>query len=178
MTDGIDVTTFSCPSWGSDVLDRLMRHTRVQPAPPDSGLTRPCLVWTGAHIRRAGNISYGCRAWYVHRLAWTAFVGEIPADRPQLHHVCQVGDCWEPSHLLPVSQSEHARLSAAARTMCGRKLHPRPADGGPCRECKAAAYARYWERRGRWVRHGRPGMAGGGGGMRPGGGGSVEVMRL
>ena len=76
--------------------------------------TRPfgqCLFWTGAHSA-AG---YGLASWtqngktqnrVAHRLSYELHVAPIP-EGYELHHICGHRCCVKPTHLVPLSPSEH-----------------------------------------------------------------------
>jgi hypothetical protein len=126
------------------VLDRLW--ARVERTPT-------CWLWTGA-VGRAGygQIRLGPRGTpskLVHVLAWEAERGPVPQGW-HLHHECETPACVRPSHLRPITPTEHQRLHAAARTMC---RHGHPLDGLTstgkrfCRTCKRLSDRRYHARK-------------------------------
>ena len=78
----------------------------VPAARPDLG---PCWLWTGTKLPKGyGSFYYlaGRRA-YAHRFAYELLVGPIPADRPQIDHLCRVTSCVNPTHLEPVTNREN-----------------------------------------------------------------------
>jgi len=74
---------------------------------PETG----CLRWTAAKTPTGyGRQWDGERVQQVHRLAYEAWVGPIPAGM-EIDHVyergCRYRDCYEPSHLEPVTHEEN-----------------------------------------------------------------------
>ncbi len=76
---------------------------------------------------------------YVHRLAYEALVGPIPADL-QIDHLCRNRACYNPRHLEPVTGAENLRRSHNARrsTTCPQghnDFKVRPTGKRRCMEC-------------------------------------------
>lgn len=72
-----------------------------------------CLRWTGPHNHAGyGDISVKGKAFSVHRLSYQVWIGPIPTGL-DLDHVhawgCRHRDCFEPSHLEPVTKAENTR---------------------------------------------------------------------
>lgn len=102
-----------------------------------------CWEWTGAilkapvgkpHIGGYGRVRTcvdGRRGHvYAHRFVYLALVGEIPADRPQLDHLCcdpawctggptcPHRRCVNPEHLEPVTRAENQRRAVRLPERC------------------------------------------------------------
>lgn len=74
---------------------------------PDDGST--CWIWTGAiHANGYGAKRVHGRLYKVHRLAYEAVAGPIPAGL-DLDHLCHVRACCNPNHLEPVTRAENLR---------------------------------------------------------------------
>ena len=123
--------------------------------------TDGCWLWTGARDKlgygwirrtRGGNAP-------AYRVAWELEVGPIP-EGLVIDHLCRNPSCVNPAHLEPVTQRENMLRGAtvaarnAAKTRClrghplsGENLYRRPDGGRECRTCRAAAVARFHERR-------------------------------
>lgn len=69
-----------------------------------------CWLWQGS-VTEEG---YGRTSWgeYTHRFAYRIYVGPI-RQWHQVHHLCGVHDCCQPSHLLQVTKGEHQRIHQA-----------------------------------------------------------------
>lgn len=74
-----------------------------------------CWLWTGQLNKSGyGRLGPGRRERAAHRLAYRAFVGEIPAGRLVLHR-CDNPRCVNPSHLFLGSLSDNMRDMVAKR---------------------------------------------------------------
>lgn len=82
--------------------DRIGERISVQ---PDG-----CWLWTGG--TRHGYGATGNTT--VHRFVYETLVGPIP-DGHHLHHECRNRACCRPSHLTPLTPSEHAQLHVSER---------------------------------------------------------------
>ena len=68
-----------------------------------------CWLWQGYTSPRGyGQIKYEGKAWWVHRLAFAAMVGEIPAGLT-IHHECIISSCCNPDHLLLSTRSDNSK---------------------------------------------------------------------
>lgn len=119
-----------------------------------------CWEWIGPRLPRGSGAGYGRysdagKSWQAHRASYTALVGEIPADRPLLDHLCRNRACVRPSHLEPVTNRENTRRGlrpAQVRNgdMCRNGLHlwPESARQAPqrleCAECRKARKLKWW----------------------------------
>lgn len=75
-----------------------------------------CWTWTGA-VSTSGYGVIGVSSTatdYVHRAAYRAWVGPIPAGR-HIDHLCRNRLCANPAHLEAVTQAENNRRAALAR---------------------------------------------------------------
>lgn len=89
-------------------VDRLMEGCVPE---PNSG----CWLWIGSLRGGAGGVRYGQLGFggrndYAHRVAYRLFVGPIP-DGLEIDHKCGVSLCCNPDHLEPVSTAENLRRS-------------------------------------------------------------------
>jgi hypothetical protein len=71
-----------------------------------------CWIWTGkvtpdgyGYLHGPNQITY-----YVHRLSWSAFIGEIPGDK-YVCHKCDNPGCINPSHLWLGTQKDNVQDS-------------------------------------------------------------------
>jgi hypothetical protein len=107
-----------------------------------------CLVFTGgldgfgySQVRIDGRIHKG------HRPVYELVNGPLPPGT-QVHHICRVRACVEPTHLKAVTPSEHGvehRLAVCKRghDMHGNRYARPDGDGGMCYRCmldRAASY--------------------------------------
>lgn len=123
-----------------------------------------CWIWTSSKsVGGYGLIRIGLkkerRTKKVHRVAYEEFIGPIP-EGLDLDHLCRVRDCFNPSHLEPVTRSENllrgdlsnngGRLNwiacpkGHAYTPDNTYIDPRGTRN--CRACRRAASRRYEER--------------------------------
>lgn len=107
-------------------------------------LLKPCRIWTGAKHPKG----YGSRRdkakrknVYVHRAVYEQAHGPVPADW-DVHHLCDNKACYELTHLVAITKTEHKRRHAA-RTHCdhGHEFTPentyKPPNGWRvCRACR------------------------------------------
>lgn len=74
-----------------------------------------CLEWQWARNRDGyGMVTISRKNYLAHRVAWEQSVGPIP-DGLTLDHLCFVRHCIAVEHLEPVTQSENAKRSHAAK---------------------------------------------------------------
>lgn len=106
-----------------------------------------CWIWSGA----VDSHGYGkcCFVWdgkritVSHRLAYMAFVGEIP-EGMQVDHMCWQPQCCNPSHLRLLSALENvSRQRSAMKPFCkhghplsGGNVYIRTARSGGQRQCR------------------------------------------
>lgn len=104
-----------------------------------------CLLWRGRLTYSGyGHISVYNEQKNVHRVAYDLWVGPIPAGL-EVDHLCRVRNCFEPSHLEPVTHQENLRRIHAGRTHCvhghehATHGYLSPVNGRRvCRTCKRA----------------------------------------
>lgn len=70
-----------------------------------------CWVWKGYRDRKGyGQVWYKGRAHWTHRLAYAAYVGEIP-EGVTVDHVCHNPGCFNPEHLALETLSNNSRMN-------------------------------------------------------------------
>jgi hypothetical protein len=69
-----------------------------------------------------GRIWEDGRHWLVHREAYEAIYGNIPAEL-QIDHKCRVRSCCNPSHLEAVTPKENALRGESRNARNARKTH-------------------------------------------------------
>jgi hypothetical protein len=73
---------------------------------PDLG---PCWVWTGDLTDSGyGTLTYQCKRWRAHRLAYTLTNGALPPTMQVCHH-CDNPPCCNPAHLYPGTHTDNMR---------------------------------------------------------------------
>lgn len=99
---------------------RIREKIVMRDAPADRQVIGPCWIW----IAGKSTGGYGLTRWfdgklrYLHRIAYTVYVGEIPAGL-QLDHLCRVRSCCSPLHLEPVTLRVNIlRGEKATKTEC------------------------------------------------------------
>lgn len=76
--------------------------------------TEGCWLWSGTvNTDGYGIVQHGGRSWIAHRLAYSAFIGAVPAGLV-VDHLCRVRSCVNPSHLEPVTNVENLRRGTRA----------------------------------------------------------------
>jgi hypothetical protein len=76
-----------------------------------------CWVWQGWRSDGYGRIDIDGRKRRVHRIAYEAWVGPIPATL-MVDHTCNNRPCCNPAHLEPVTHGENMRRAAVKITHC------------------------------------------------------------
>lgn len=98
------------------------RLARNSVADPETG----CILWTGSRNTGGyGQVRWRGDVWLVHRAAWMAEHGPIPANLCVLHR-CDVRPCLNPDHLFLGTQKDNM-ADMAAKQGHERRVH----DGGP-----------------------------------------------
>ena len=135
---------------------------KVSPCPMSG-----CWLWTGMlngngyGLKRRGGRGTGHHV--VHRFAFQALVGPVPADL-DLDHLCRVRCCCNPAHLEPVSRRENILRGIGPQVISARmrqrtychKGHPYSEENTwlnpttkkrECRECNRARARRGYHKR-------------------------------
>ena len=108
-----------------------------------------CWPWTGSRTRGGyAQVGYAGRVSYVHRLANTLAIGEIP-DGLQLDHVrvrgCADTACCNPRHLEPVTQRENLHRAMCCTEDTCRNGHPRTPEHGKYRRNGRGGNRHWWD---------------------------------
>src|SRR5882762_7526745 len=77
----------------------------------------PCVRWPGLHYPSGYGRAPGDK--YPHRETWRTHHGEIPDDH-EIHHTCEVRDCYTIKHLECLTRAEHVATHQDQRTHCRR----------------------------------------------------------
>lgn len=124
-------------------VERLKAHTK------EDG---ECWRWTRYRDRDGyGQTNLAGRSYRAHRAVFELTVGPIPKGY-HLHHVCEVKDCVNPTHLHPITPADHNRLRAVSRTHCVHghaydEANTRHRDGRrTCRKCDVRRQRAYQAR--------------------------------
>jgi len=82
------------------------RFTRKISTPREAG---GCWIWTASATTDGyGTFRLNGRSQRAHRVSYVEYVGPIPAEKPQLDHLCRNRRCVRPDHLEPVTNQENA----------------------------------------------------------------------
>lgn len=114
-----------------------------------------CWIYVGVRNKGYGQLSVGpMRTVRTHRLAYELFVGPLDPSQ-QIHHECGNKACCNPTHLRPIADLEHKRLTpgwVGNRTHC-KHGHPLSGDNlvvvdranakRLCRTCRNARAREY-----------------------------------
>ncbi|MFG1953459.1 HNH endonuclease [Micromonospora sp. NPDC048830] len=118
-----------------------------------------CLIVRGYGGQRGVYQKVAGRAW-AHIAAFVVFVGDYDPTL-DVHHVCNVKDCIEPTHLRQVTRAENCRIRS--RSPRCRNGHEREIDDRTgqyrraCRACNREAQRRWRERQAAEVARARAG---------------------
>lgn len=138
------------------VLESLRRCLIPAQAPPDKPHVHgsSCWLWTGSVDGEGKGIVYNQdKGWTVHRLLYTIQHGPL-SERTLLYSTCGVARCVNPLHHTavdrgPIRRPRLAPFTSTQYPRCkyGHALSPENTylfQGKPmCRDCRAAAQARY-----------------------------------
>lgn len=128
----------------------LLNKTREDSFRAKIDMNGGCWLWTG----RLNRDEYGCfdigkKNYLAHRISYMFFVKDV--GTLQLHHLCEVKNCVNPSHLQPITITEHLKLQkSASKTHCvnGHEYTPENTYRGPrgwrqCRICVCSWAKKY-----------------------------------
>lgn len=146
---GDDSTKFS----DEDYQDRIRAQVMID--------ANGCWIWQGfTHYSGYGEMSYRCRSWRLHRLAYFLWKGPIPPGRI-ICHTCDVRNCCNPEHLVAGTHKDNQRDALekgrhflAAKTVC-KNGHPLAGDNvyvsrsgwRSCRTCDREYQRKRWHQR-------------------------------
>lgn len=99
-------------------LDELRAYLPQRYRLEDRGHRTPCWIWVGGKGDEYGVMRFEGRAQNVSRLAWRAFVGEIP-EGLEACHKCDVPTCYRIDHLFLGTHYENMRDAAEKERMGG-----------------------------------------------------------
>lgn len=86
---------------------------------PESG----CMIWMGHLSERGyGRIQVGGKTKRVHKVAYEAAIGPVPAGLV-LDHKCRVRSCCNPAHLEPVTNRSNILRGVSRAAANARKTH-------------------------------------------------------
>lgn len=104
------------------IIDRLRRRS-VPTLCLVKGLDPLCWTWRGYKNQAGYGVLYVPESRRAHRLAYEAFVCEIP-DGLVLDHLCRNTRCWNPAHLEPVTNRVNCVVRAESTSgKNSRKTH-------------------------------------------------------
>jgi len=144
-----------------NMTDQLQPETRRTERCPLLRPNAPCWIWLKA--KNGGGYGEMKRGKLPrlspHREAWQALNGPIPQGS-ELHHLCKNRACYNPSHLLVVTPSEHLLIDPTwtrwglTRKVCqrghqlaGANIRVNRYDGKRyCGECAKENWRRYYRR--------------------------------
>lgn len=82
-----------------------------------------CWVWTGSLSWKGYPVKYvGDTQYKVHRKVYSDIYGGI-TEGNQIHHLCEVKQCINPSHLVEVTPAHHSQLTVSPIYYNRRKTH-------------------------------------------------------
>lgn len=90
------------------------------------GAMDECWPWLGAK-KSAGHGYFRryrpkIKDYQAHRISYTFWVGPISPDL-ELHHSCENPECVNPTHLVPLTKSEHSKIGNSIQAKNARKTH-------------------------------------------------------
>jgi len=111
--DGV-IRTLIPPITMDELREYLPQRYRLE----ERGHRTPCWIWVGGQKGGYGVMRFEGRPRTVSRLAWRAFVGEIP-EGLEVCHKCDVPTCFRIDHLFLGTHYENMRDAAEKKRMGG-----------------------------------------------------------
>ena len=115
-----------------------------------------CWEWERGRSQGYGYVWLDNKMQRVHRIAYEAIIGPIPANL-ELDHLCRNRACYNPEHLEPVTRKENTRRGKSGHmvTSCpkghsysGDNLYTELSTGHrKCKTCKHTRDKAYYEKR-------------------------------
>lgn len=89
--------------------ERFFSHVNFNgPVPPNHPELGPCWLWTGKPLSTGyGRIMLGGKTHTAHRYSYELAYG---LTSRHLHHICETPLCVRPTHIAPLTHSDHTRV--------------------------------------------------------------------
>lgn len=92
----------------AEVIKRLMARIDFDGPPNNNGCTGKCWIFSGYTDRKGyGQIKFGGRAFWAHRLSYLIFNGSL-VEGMHVDHKCHCTSCVNPDHLQQIDWIENS----------------------------------------------------------------------